>query len=213
MDYYALSVIMLLAQFSPGPDMLLLLRNALSHPARAGLWTVAGIACGLSVHLTVVLVGLSAVIQSSPVLYSLLLIGGGLWLGRLGISLLKSVPGISGSASRDPAVLPLSSKSAFLQGLVTNLSNVKVMIFLGGVVLPLLKTHASTGRKLAFFAIIVGQALVFWSLFVMALQDSRVRRLWNRSQRAMITIFGLSLMGLALQALWQGIRLLPGPGL
>ena len=41
MPYLSFAVILLLAQFSPGPDMLLLLKNAVNHPLRAGLWTVA----------------------------------------------------------------------------------------------------------------------------------------------------------------------------
>lgn len=199
---------MLLAQFSPGPDMLLLLRNALGHPVRAGLWTVAGIACGLSVHLTVVLVGLGAVIQTTPLFYPLLLLAGGLWLGRLALSLLKSVSITGDGTVEGASVAPLDSKSAFLQGLLTNLSNVKVMVFLGGAVLPMLGHLPSTGRKLAFFAIIVGQALFFWSCFVLALQHPRVRRLWNRSQRGLTALFGLSLMLLSLRALWQGTKLL-----
>ncbi len=199
---------MLLAQFSPGPDMLLLLRNALGHPARAGLWTVVGIACGLSVHLTVVLLGLGAIIQSTPLFYPLLLLAGGLWLGRLAVLLLKSVPLTGDGTAGEPAVLPLPSHSAFWQGLITNLSNVKVMVFLGGAVLPMLGNAPSSPRKLAFFAIIVVQALFFWSLFVLILQHPAARRIWNRSQRGLTALFGFSLLLLSLRALWQGLTML-----
>ncbi|RYD38646.1 MAG: hypothetical protein EOP86_00235 [Verrucomicrobiaceae bacterium] len=212
MSYSALSLIMLLAQFSPGPDMLLLLRNSLRHPARAGLWTVAGIACGLSVHLIIVLVGLGAVIQSHPVIYPLLLVMGGLWLTRLAVSLLKSLSFMADGTAGEATVAPLPDRQAFLQGLLTNLSNVKAMIFLGGVVLQWLGPEAGTDRKLALFGIVIGQALFFWSLFVLALQHRRVRRLWNRSQRVLTGLFGAGLLLLSLHAVWQGTaRLLHRP--
>jgi threonine/homoserine/homoserine lactone efflux protein len=220
-DYLALSLIMLLAQFSPGPDMLLLLRNALGHPARTGLWTVLGIACGLSVHMLVVLTGLGVAIQSSRVLYPLLLIAGACWLGKLSISLLKEARAMPAAASavgpenaapsRETApALILTDRAAFLQGLVTNLSNVKAMVFLGTIVLTRLGEAPGPGRKAAFFGIVIGQAVLFWSLFVLALQRPQVRRWWDRVQRPLTMLFGAGLLLMALGAVWRGILLIPG---
>lgn len=210
---------MLLAQFSPGPDMLLLLRNALGHPARTGLWTVLGIACGLSVHMLVVLTGLGVAIKNSRVLYPVLLIAGACWLGKLSISLLKAARAMPAAASAagsaengappsPETTPPLTDKTAFFQGLVTNLSNVKAMIFLGTIVLTWLGNEPGLTRKIGCFAIVIGQAVLFWSLFVLALQLPQVRRGWDRLQRPLTALFGVSLLFLALDAARQGVVLL-----
>lgn len=208
MDFLALSLIMLLAQFSPGPDMMLLLRNALRHPAKAGLWTVMGIACGLSVHLTVVLAGLAVAVKNSRFLYPLLLLAGGIWLGWLAVSLLRAASTATGSRAVSGHSLPLASRTAFLQGLLTNLSNVKAILFLGSVVLTWLGQDPPVSRRLVCFAIVIGQAVLFWSLFVLALQHPRVRSLWNRIQRPLNALFGLSLLFLALAAVGESAGLI-----
>lgn len=211
---------MLLAQFSPGPDMLLLLRNALGHPVRTGLSTVLGIACGLSVHMGIVLTGLGVAIKNSRVLYPVLLIVGACWLGRLSFSLLKSAWAMPAGRAADkpagsppadnprPQSGPMADKAAFIQGLVTNLSNVKAILFLGTVVLAWLGNGPGPGRKAAAFAIVIGQSVFFWSLFVLALQHRRVRSLWETLQRPLTGVFGVCLLLLALDAARQGIILL-----
>jgi len=208
MDYAAFAIVMLLAQFSPGPDMLLLLKNAVNHPLRAGLWTVAGIAVGLMVHTTLALTGLSIIIRDSATAARVLNLAGGLYLGWLAFQLLASVcrrpvpESVAGVARTET---PLSRSAAFSQGLITNLLNPKAAIFILSVLAASAGPGSSTGRKLAFAGIIVGQALVFWSLFVWLLKRPRVRRLYLSSERALNLLFGLGLAALAVTAVLKAL--------
>lgn len=208
MDYLAFAFVMLLGQFSPGPDMLLLLKNAVNHSLRAGLWTVAGIATGLTVHTTLALTGLAVIFHQSPVAARVLSIAGGLYLAWLAFKLLRSVfvPApdelADGSASGE---IGLSGRGAFLQGLITNLLNPKAAVFLLSILAASLGEQPSTGRKLAFASIIVGQALVFWSLFVWLLKRPPVRRLYLHSERWLNLLFGLGLAALAITAIAGGL--------
>ena len=206
MDYLAFALVMLLAQFSPGPDMLLLLKNAVNHPLRAGLWTVGGIATGLCVHTTLALTGLAVIFRESENAARLLSLAGGLYLAWLSFQLLNSVRrqsprGEAGDGSR--AELPLSSRAAFSQGLITNLLNPKAALFLLGVLAARTGADSSLARKLAFGAIIIGQALIFWSLFVWLLKRPPVRRLYLSSERWLNLFFGLALAALAVTAIVQ----------
>ena len=208
-DYLAFAVVMLLGQFSPGPDMLLLLKNAVNRDLRAGLWTVAGIATGLSVHTTLALTGLAVVFNQSPLAGRVLGIAGGIYLGWLAWQLLRSVfrsgPGTSPDPAASPAVA-LSPRAAFAQGLITNLLNPKAAVFLLSVLAAGIERDPSVTRKLILAAIIVGQALVFWSLFVWLLQRPVVRRHYRNSERALNLLFGLGLAGLAIAAIIGGTR-------
>jgi threonine/homoserine/homoserine lactone efflux protein len=191
---------MLLAQFSPGPDMLLLIRNSLAHPRRAGLWTVLGIAAGLSVHLTLVFTGLALAVRESRVLFPALLGAGGAWLVWMGLRLIRTRPEPPDASAGDQR-LPLSDRAAFLQGLLTNLTNAKAILFLATVVLSWLGGAPTWERKAAAAAIILGQALLFWSLFVMALQHPLIRRGWHRTARPLHLLFGIGIFLLGLNAL------------
>ena len=204
MDYLTFAVVMLLAQFSPGPDMLLLLKNAVNHPLRAGLWTVAGIVVGLAVHTTLALTGVSLIIRDSATAAAALNICGGLYLAWLAWQLLRSVFQSAAVTTGDqPAsgVTPLHGRAAFLQGLITNLLNPKAALFLLGVLAACAGPGTTLPHKLGYAAIILGQALVFWSLFVRLLQHPPVRRLYLHSQRLLNLLFGLGLAALALMSL------------
>ena len=191
---------MLAAQFSPGPDMLLLLKNAVSHPLRAGLCTVAGIAAGLTVHTTVALTGLAVLLRGSATLTRGLFLAASLYLAWLSFQLLRSVAQAR-TADGGPAVstgeIPLSAPAAFMQGLITNLLNPKAALFLLSVMASFAGPDSTTGEKLALAGIILGQAIVFWSLFVWLLKRPPVRRLYLRSERPINLVFGLALAILA----------------
>ncbi len=189
--------------------MLLLIRNSLAHPLRAGLWTVAGIATGLSVHLTAVLTGLALAVKESRVLFPALLLTGGAWLSWMALQLIRTRPEPPDASTGDQR-LPLADRAAFLQGLLTNLTNAKAVLFLATVVLAWLGTAPTASRKAAAAAIILGQALLFWSLFVLALQHPVVRRGWHRTARPLHLLFGIGLLALGLNAIWDGIQLLSG---
>lgn len=205
MDYFAFALIMLMAQFSPGPDMLLLLKNAVNHPLRAGLWTVAGIAAGLVVHTTLALTGLSLIIRDSPLAGRILHLCAGLYLGWLAFQLLSSLRHLKRrrevAAARGHQERPLSDAAAFSQGLITNLLNPKAALFLLGVLAAAMGTDSSLQRKLIFGGIIVGQALLFWSLFVWLLKRPAVRSLYLAGEGILNLLFGLGLAFLAVMAL------------
>jgi threonine/homoserine/homoserine lactone efflux protein len=207
-DYLTFALVMLLAQFSPGPDMLLLLKNAVNHPLRAGLWTVAGIALGLTVHTTLALTGLSIIIRDSVTVARILGLCGGLYLGWLAWQLLAGVwrrPETHPDNGQTRPEKPLSSPAAFTQGLVTNLLNPKAAIFLFGVLAVYADPGSSALRRLAFAGIILGQAVVFWSLFVWLLKRPPVRGLYLSSERWLNLLFGLGLAAVAVTAILNAV--------
>jgi threonine/homoserine/homoserine lactone efflux protein len=203
-DYAAFSLLMLLAQFSPGPDMLLLIRNSLAHPLRAGLWTVLGITAGLTIHLTAVFTGLALAVRESRLLFPALLLAGGAWLVWISLQLIRTVPPPPHAAAGSQR-LPLTDRAAFLQGLLTNLTNTRAVLFLATVVLSWLGTAPAWNRKAAAALIILGQALLFWSLFVLALQHPLVRRGWHKTARPLHLLFGIALLLLGLNAIREAI--------
>ena len=204
MDYLSFALIMLVAQFSPGPDMLLLLKNAVNHPLRAGLWTVAGIVVGLTVHTTLALTGVSLIIRDSANAARILNLCGGLYLGWLAWQLLSSVmrkPVVAKAERLAAGEVHLRHHSAFMQGLVTNLLNPKAALFLLSMVASYAGPGSSLTQKLAFGSIILGQALVFWSLFVWLLKQPEVRGRYLDAERTLNLLFGLGLAALAVTAL------------
>lgn len=76
----------------PGPTVLLVLSYAISHGNRAALATVAGVALGDFIAMTVSLAGLGAVVLASATVFTALKWIGAAYLIYLGVTLFRSAP-------------------------------------------------------------------------------------------------------------------------
>ena len=62
-ELWAFALIMLIGQFSPGPDMLLLTRTSLAEGLRSGWMMVLGISTGLTLHASLAIGGIAVVLS------------------------------------------------------------------------------------------------------------------------------------------------------
>jgi threonine/homoserine/homoserine lactone efflux protein len=121
----AWSALALVAVISPGPDVLLVAGHAARGGRRDGLLAVAGITVGSLWYMALCGFGFLSVLTSSPTLFSIVKIGGALYLGYLGIMLLRG--SISPQLAKDTKAVALSLP--FRQGLITNALNPKIALF------------------------------------------------------------------------------------
>lgn len=203
LDYCYFAFLMLVGQLSPGPDMLLILKNSLNHNLRAALFTIAGIISGIIIHTTIALTGLTFLFKESGTLYQVFRYGGAAYLAYLGIRLLLSVR--ARSSAPDEALSAdtlgrLTDPSAFLQGFITNLLNPKVIIIISSILLMFLDAGSSPIQRLTFGTILVVEGLVVWILFALLLQTRAARTQFLRWQSPINTLFGILLLALAIRA-------------
>ncbi len=109
----------------PGPDMLLVASRAVSQGSMAGIASVAGFVVGAYVHAVLAGIGISAIIAASPTAFSAVRWAGAIYLLWLAWSLINS----KNAPMRLAAVKPASLKEIFVQGLVTNILNPKMILF------------------------------------------------------------------------------------
>jgi len=203
MNLLAFSALMWAAQFSPGPDMLLLVKNAVTQSRAAALGTVVGIVCGLAFWSALILSGLAVVLRESPQLFTLLRILGGSYLLYLGIRLLLSLrhrPETGAAATGSAAALGF--RGGFGQGLTTNLLNAKAVLFLLGSLAAFHPPGSPPWLKWALGAIVLGQAATGWGGFVCLLGWPPVRTWFLRWQRPWNAVFGILLLAAGLAAAW-----------
>ena len=137
-SYLVLLGVWFAAICSPGPDLLCLVRIATRSRAR-GLAAAAGIVAGIVVWLVLTLAGLGALLAAAPWVLSALQIAGGAYLIWMGVSAVRAGARQLRSGGGSPLPLddapapPSATRGAFLQGLFTNLSNPKAVIFFGAV--------------------------------------------------------------------------------
>ena len=202
-DYFYFAFLMLVGQLSPGPDMLLILKNSFNHNLRAALFTIAGIIAGIVVHTTIALTGLTFLFREGNTICLVLKYGGAIYLTYLGVRLLLSLKKRSASdqPEEEAAANQLSDASAFTQGLLTNLLNPKVVIIISSILLMFLGEDSTLAQRLTYGAILVIEGLVVWVLFALLLQTRHAKNQFLRWQNPINATFGILLIVLAIRAI------------
>lgn len=115
-------------QISPGPDMILILGRGIGQGRRVAFLTALGatLVAGI-IQLPLLALGVASLVQSSPLAFNVLRWAGATYLIWLGVKLLLQSRGALDAA---PATTPISDLAALRGGLVSNLTNPKVLIFM-----------------------------------------------------------------------------------
>lgn len=112
----------------PGPDTAIVTKNTLINRRVGGLKTSLGIVCALLFHTFAAVVGLSAIIVKSALLFSIIKYAGAVYLIYLGVkiiwSLIKKEETIEMTTKNES-----ENRSCFRQGFFTDILNPKVAIF------------------------------------------------------------------------------------
>lgn len=111
--------------FIPGPATLLTVARATTSGTRVGISTGAGIAAGDLVHTVMAVVGLSAIIATSAVLFSIIKYLGAAYLIYLGIRALFERPSTDLSAG----TRAIGAAAAFRQAVLAEVLNPKTDLF------------------------------------------------------------------------------------
>jgi threonine/homoserine/homoserine lactone efflux protein len=181
-DYWLFVLTGVLLNLTPGQDTMFILGRSLTGGLRAGIASALGIGVGSIFHTLAAAAGLSAILAASPAAFFVVRIAGALYLVYLGAKLLLT------KAPQDPDLRATvaaqgTARSAFRQGILTNILNPKVALFFLAL-LPLFIEPASTSKALAFA--ILGITFVttgaIWCL-VLAVAAARLRQFFRDNPR------------------------------
>lgn len=180
-----------LVMVSPGPDMVLVLRNTLIGGRRSGLRTSLGILTGNLVHITYCVLGIGWLMSRSILAFSALKYAGAIYLIYLGVSSLGS-----GANPLDAEAVERGGRQrgCFAQGLVNNLLNPKGTLFYLGVFTTVITPETSAGGRLVLILSMMLVSASFWLFFVATMDRPGIRELVARSQRVVNRLFGAVLV-------------------
>ncbi|OWQ85233.1 lysine transporter LysE [Roseateles aquatilis] len=126
---YLLTVIGL--SLTPGPNSLLVLAHGAAHGSRRTLWTIGGGALGFAALIGLSMLGIGALLQTTASALLVLKVVGGAYLIWLGVQLWRSPAIQLRPAAAGTAGGRVNGVSLFRQGLLSAVSNPKVLLFYG----------------------------------------------------------------------------------
>lgn len=194
-EWLAVFTITILAVISPGPDFVMVSRNALTLSHRAGILTAFGIGAGVLVHVGYTLLGIGLVIRYSPgLLDTMKLIGAG-YLIWLGVKMLRSRPR-SETAAATAGVL--SDAGALRVGFWTNALNPKTSIFIISLFTQIVGTSTPLVMRIAYGGFVSVTHVVWFGVVAIVFSAPLLRRRLLRVSHWIDRAFGLALIGFGL---------------
>ncbi len=164
-DLWLFVIAGLLLNFTPGPDLLYIVGRSAAQGFQAGVWAALGIGAGCFVHIVAAALGLSAILATSALAFTVVKWIGAAYLVYVGISLLLT----RRATAATPIAAPVQTSRTriFWQGFLTNALNPKVALFFLAFV-PQFIAAASPTKVMAFLflGVIFNVNGTLWNIFV-----------------------------------------------
>lgn len=206
MLFLTVAMVNLIALMSPGPDFFFVSQTAASRSRREAMMGVIGISLGVVFWSGIALMGLHLLMEKMAWLHQVITIGGGLYLCWMGWQLLRSARARKNNASaasessEENVKLPARGKT-FMRGLLTNLSNPKVVIYFGSVFSLFVGDNVGGTERWGLFIMIVAETFAWFSVVAMVFALPVMRRGYQRLAKwidgiagGLFTLFGLHLI-------------------
>ena len=170
------------AQLSPGPDVLLIAKSAASNTRLNTLKIIAGISAGIVVWVVLTLMGFTVLVEQFPWIQQVLMMVGGLFLAKMGWGMLNGgLKLLKQEVALDSSEEIEKPQNYFLQGLLTNLSNPKTLIYFSSVFSLALSSSAGSDLKTQLAFIIPIQTFLVFSLLMMIVSMPKIKVLYQRA--------------------------------
>ncbi len=197
--WFALVVLLITA--TPGPGVLYVTARTVSQGRRAGFSSMLGIESGEVVWLIAAATGVAALIEASPGALTFLRFGGAAYLVFLGIQRWRKAETVE-----VPGRAPLGL--LFVQGVVTQLVNPKVVVFFVAFLPQFIDPSRAIAPQVAVLgAVYIGVALCVDTAYVMGVSAVARRLLASRiAQRRTARVSAATYVALGLATAAAGAK-------
>lgn len=195
------AVLAALVTITPGIDTVMVLRATLAGGRRVGAATAAGIFVGVLAWGVAAAVGVSALLATWVLGYTVLRYAGAAYLLVLGFRLLRAAwRGDHTDPAADPTALALTPARGFRQGLVANLLNPKVGAFYVAAVPHFLPDGVSPLGMGVLLALVHDlEGLVWFAAIILGAHRARRLLAGCRARRAVDATAGTALVAFGLR--------------
>jgi len=190
--------VQLLAVISPGPSFLITARTAVAQSHRDGIKVALGLGTGTVVWSTAALLGLNAVFRAVPMLFTGMKLAGAAFLLYIAYKIFRhAAEPLKIEGGEGPAGNP------FVKGFLTQISNPKVAVFFGSIILAMLPAQLSPWMTVALIAIFSLNEVWWYTVVALFFGSGPVRAFYLKAKVWIDRVTGLFLGALGLRLLWS----------
>lgn len=187
--FLTITIIAILGAISPGPDFIVVAKNALGCSRKAGCYTSFGIFSGIVFHASYCILGLAIVISQSLLLFGAIRYLGAAYLIYLGIKALFDKNKISGLNSLN-AQQKISHWQAYRQGLLINVLNPKCILFMLSIFTVVIKPETPLLLQTLYGLTLAGITALWFCLLSFMLTHEKVYQKLIKAQQWISKVMG-----------------------
>jgi len=197
LEIIAITSVALMMAISPGADFVLVTRNSLTYSRNTGLYTTLGITLGTWVHIMYCIAGLAIIINTSPILFSIIKYLGACYLifiGYLSITS-KSIDDYE-QHENTRIIKPIK---ALMSGFISNALNPKTTLFFLGIFSQFVTIDTPIIIQLVYGSIISLAHLLWFSILSCFLTQRKFIHKVKKYQTVINRFMGITLIALGIK--------------
>ncbi len=196
-EIFILASITLLAAISPGPDMIVVVKNAMKSRG-LGYMTALGVGLAVFIHVAYCIAGIGLIISQSILLFSIIKVLGALYLLYISFQLIRSGRGEAQkiSTGKDQSLL-----MGLREGFLTNVMNPKATIFFLSVFTQVINPTTSIITQV-FYGTMMATIVGSWFMILTTIMNIRyVKSHISSIQYYLNKVMGILLAGIGIKIL------------
>jgi len=188
-EFFTVMIGVVLAQISPGPNLIVVASTTLASGRKAGLFTVLGVATAILFWASLFAFGVGTLLVSFPETITVIRIVGGSYLLYMGVKAFRAALGTQG-ISTIKVSKAVGRFSAFRKGLIVNLSNPKSAMMWVAISMYLGASGASSLKVFLFGIAVSFTAFVIYSTYAVIFSTQTATNSYKRFYAVIESMFG-----------------------
>ncbi len=197
-EFMLVSITMVFALLSPGPDFAMILRQSVVYGKKTSIYTSLGLGLGVCFHITYSILGIGFIISKSIVLFNIVKFLGAFYLIYIGYKSLKS-KGFILENEKIRRVETISNKKAFILGLLCNLLNVKAALFFISLFTVVVNVNTPLYMQIIYGLFASFLTISWFSTLSLIVSQNKVRGFFNKFGKYFDRLMGSILIFLGLK--------------
>lgn len=201
----ALLILQILGLMSPGPDFAIVVRNSLVYSRKTAIFTAIGLALGVLVHLSYILLGLGVIISKTAWLFLLFKYVGASYLIYIGIKGMRAKKHQIKYVQGESHKADISMLKALSSGFFTNATNPKAMLFFLSLISAFVTPKEPVAIIIVYVALIFMSTLLWFVTLAICFSHKRLSTFFKRFQYIIERVTGGLLVVLGVKILFAKI--------
>ncbi len=193
------AVLHILAVMSPGPDFIMVVKNAISSSRKSGIFTALGITIALLIHIGYSALGIGILVSQSIITFSIIKLLGALYLLYLGWKVWSGKT--THAEVKKQHQHYISNGKSFQMGFVCNILNPKAALYFVSLFALVLPSHLNWSLLIVVSAEILAITFLWFSIVALFFSMPKVQHKFHQFEKVFQKFFGGMLILLGLRVL------------